>query len=113
ASPVWVQILADVLDAEIATVDTTEGAAYGAALLAAVGVGWVPTVDAAADAVVHATPVATPGPATVAYAERHAASSAPYPALSPLFPRDEAPVTAGAPGRGDAPSCGTRRALPR
>ncbi len=55
ASPVWVQILADVLGAEIATVDTTEGAAYGAALLAAVGAGWFPTVEAACDAAVHAT----------------------------------------------------------
>ena len=42
ASPLWRQILADVLDAEIATVATTEGAAYGAALLAAVGAGWYP-----------------------------------------------------------------------
>ena len=40
ASPLWRQILADVLDAEIATVDTTEGAAYGAGVLAAVGAGW-------------------------------------------------------------------------
>ncbi len=31
ASPLWRQILADVLGADIATVDTTEGAAYGAA----------------------------------------------------------------------------------
>ena len=42
ASPLWRQILADVLDAEIATVDTTEGAAYGAGLLAAVGRRLVP-----------------------------------------------------------------------
>ena len=42
ASPLWRQILADVLEAEIATVDTTEGAAYGAGLLAAVGAGWFP-----------------------------------------------------------------------
>ena len=57
ASPLWRQILADVLDAEIATVDTTEGAAYGAGLLAAVGAGWFPSVEAATDALVHATPV--------------------------------------------------------
>ena len=50
ASPLWRQILADVLDAEIATVDTTEGAAYGAALLAAVGAGWFRRVEAAAAA---------------------------------------------------------------
>lgn len=39
ASPLWRQILADVLEADIVTVNTTEGAAYGAALLAAVGAG--------------------------------------------------------------------------
>ncbi len=38
-SPLWRQILADVMDAELVTVNTTEGAAFGAALLAGVGVG--------------------------------------------------------------------------
>ena len=66
----WRQILADVLGAEIATVNTTEGAAYGAALLAAVGAGWFPSVEAAADACVRATPVAAPGPDAARYARR-------------------------------------------
>ncbi len=88
ASAVWRQILADVLEAEIATVSTTEGAAYGAALLAAVGAGWFPSVEAATDRAVRATPVATPGPDAATYRERHAAYRALYPALSPLFPRD-------------------------
>ncbi|HLF75130.1 MAG TPA: xylulokinase, partial [Anaerolineales bacterium] len=35
----WRQIMASVLDAELVTVNTTEGAAYGAALLAGVGAG--------------------------------------------------------------------------
>jgi xylulokinase len=35
----WREILASVLDAELVTVNTTEGAAYGAALLAGVGAG--------------------------------------------------------------------------
>ncbi len=61
ASPLWRQILADVLGAEIATVDTTEGAAYGAGLLAAVGAGWFLSVEAATGALVSATPVADPG----------------------------------------------------
>ena len=38
-SPLWRQILADVLGSELATVNSTEGAAYGAALLAGVGAG--------------------------------------------------------------------------
>ena len=45
-SSLWRQILTSVLEAELVTVNTTEGAAYGAALLAGVGAGaWmdVPT----------------------------------------------------------------------
>jgi xylulokinase len=87
ASALWRQILADVLDAEIATVETTEGAAYGAGLLAGVGAGWWPTVDAATDAVVRVTPMASPGPDAATYAERHATYRELYPALEATFPR--------------------------
>ena len=86
-SPVWRQILADVLGAEIATPSTTEGAAYGAALLAAVGAGWFGSVEAAADAVVRATPMAQPGPDAARYAEAHALYRSLYPALAPAFHR--------------------------
>jgi xylulokinase len=86
ASPVWRQILADVLDAEIATVETTEGAAYGAALLAAVGAGWYPTVGEAT-AHVRPIPVASPGPDTARYRDIHAAYRELYPALKPWFRR--------------------------
>lgn len=87
ASALWRQILADVLGAEIATVSTTEGAAYGAGLLAAVGAGWFPTVEGAADAVVVATPTAAPGPDLLRYAELHARYRELYPALAPSFRR--------------------------
>jgi len=87
ASPLWRQILADVLDAEIATVETTEGAAFGAGLLAGVGAGWWATVDAATDAIVRVTPVAAPGPEAARYAERHAVYRELYPALRETFPR--------------------------
>jgi xylulokinase len=87
ASPLWRQILADVLGAEIATVNTTEGAAYGAGLLAAVGAGWFPSVDAACSALVTATTAATPGPDAPAYAEAHAIYRDLYPALAPSFRR--------------------------
>ncbi|HEU0251824.1 MAG TPA: xylulokinase, partial [Pyrinomonadaceae bacterium] len=46
-STLWRQILADILEAELVTVNTTEGAAYGAALLAGVGAGAWADVDAA------------------------------------------------------------------
>jgi xylulokinase len=86
-SPLWRQILADVLGAEIATVNTSEGAAYGAALLAAVGAGWFGTVEAAAGACVTATPVASPGPDAHAYGGAYATYRELYPALRPIFPR--------------------------
>jgi xylulokinase len=85
ASPVWTQILADVLEAEIATPSTTEGAAFGAAVLAAVGAGWFPTVEHAADGFVRATPRAEPGPDRTAYLEAHAQYRELYPALAPTF----------------------------
>jgi xylulokinase len=86
-SPLWRQILADVLGAEIASVNTSEGAAYGAGLLAAVGAGWFATVEEAAAACVTATPAASPGPDAAAYADLHAIYRELYPALAPTFHR--------------------------
>ena len=85
ASPLWRQILADVLAADIATVGTTEGAAYGAAVLAAVGAGWFAEVAAATTAWVTATVTAVPGPDAALYASRHAVYRGLYPALAPTF----------------------------
>ena len=85
ASPVWRQILADVLDAEIATVSTTEGAAFGAAMLAAVGAGWFPRVEGAVEWAVRVSPVAEPGPDASAYADALERYRALYPALRPIF----------------------------
>ena len=85
ASPLWRQILADVLDAEIATVNTSEGAAFGAALLAAVGAGWFASVREATAALVTATPSASPGQDRGVLGEAHARYRALYPALAPTF----------------------------
>jgi xylulokinase len=87
ASPVWAQILADILDAELVTTSTTEGAAYGAALLAAVGVAWFDDVPTAAASIVRVSPVARPLSAGSAYADAHAAYRELYPALAPIFHR--------------------------
>jgi xylulokinase len=54
-SPLWRQILADVLGVEVVTVTTTEGAAYGAALLAGVGAGLFTSVEAACQTAVART----------------------------------------------------------
>ena len=54
-SPMWRQLMADVLDAELATVNTTEGAAFGAALLAGVGAGIYDSVSSACEAMIRGT----------------------------------------------------------
>lgn len=85
ASPLWRQILADVLGAPMALPQTNEGAAYGAGVLGAVGAGWYRSVDEACAAMVSSTVVASPGPDAAAYAAGHAVYGDLYPALRPAF----------------------------
>jgi xylulokinase len=87
ASPVWRQILADTLDAELVTTATTEGAAFGAAILAMVGAGWFPDVPDAVAEIVRTRPAAAPGAGRAAYAAAHAEYRELYPALAPSFQR--------------------------
>lgn len=84
-SALWCQILADVLGAEIVTVPTREGAAYGAALLAATGVGWFSTVETATESVIETIPAARPSEQSDLYSRAHALYDGLYPALSPTF----------------------------
>ena len=86
-SALWRQILADVLDVELVGTGTTEGAAYGAALLAAPASGLFPSLHDAVAAAVAVTPMAQPSRDRVTYDERHALHRELYPALAPLFPR--------------------------
>lgn len=51
-SPVWRQILADIAGIPLYTVNTTEGAAFGAAILAAAGSGTFADVPAACAAMI-------------------------------------------------------------
>jgi len=84
-SALWRQILADVFNTEIATVNVTEGAAYGAALLAGVGVGVYREVTAACDAVIRITGSTKPSAATAVYADYYTHYRALYPILAPEF----------------------------
>jgi len=84
-SPLWRQILADVLDAELVTVNTTEGAAYGAALLAATGAGIFPDVASACAAIIKLTGSTAPGPASAIYEEMYPLYRELYPALRSSF----------------------------
>jgi xylulokinase len=84
-SALWRQILADVLRAEISTVATEEGAAYGAALLAATGAGWFKTVEEACREAVTIHPSASPSIDVARYQEAHEIYRGLYPALRPSF----------------------------
>lgn len=85
-SPLWRQILADILEAELVTVNSTEGAAYGAALLAGVGTGAWPNVPSACKAVIKVTETTRPDAQTFdAYRKAYAVYRELYPALRPSF----------------------------
>jgi xylulokinase len=86
-SPLWRQILADVLGLSVEGVGTTEGAAFGAALLASEAGGLATSVGEAVDRAVRVTDRTNPGPDAEAYVERHAIHRELYPALAPIFPR--------------------------
>ena len=84
-SSLWRQILADVLGTELVTVNTTEGAAYGAALLAGVAAGVWPDVDAACDQTIRVNERVPPDAQTVdSYNEVYRQYQSLYPALRPI-----------------------------
>ncbi|MEZ4714119.1 MAG: xylulokinase [Caldilineaceae bacterium] len=84
-SPLWRQILADVLNSELVTINTTEGAAYGAALLAGVGAGHWADVDAACSSAIQITGSTQPGGDVAQYEKMYQAYGQLYPALKNLF----------------------------
>lgn len=59
-SPFWRQLMADIFDTPIAITTSTEGPAFGAAILAATGAELFASVEEAADALVHVTARVTP-----------------------------------------------------
>ena len=84
-SALWRQIIADVLGVELVTVNTTEGAAFGAVLLAGVGAGVYKDVPTACEATIQITGRTSPTQATHAYQEYYPHYRALYPALSPEY----------------------------
>lgn len=84
-SPLWRQILADNFETRIATVNASEGGAYGAAVLASVGSGAYDSVEAACDAMLLETGSTDPGPAAAAYAKQYPLFRELYPALKKSF----------------------------
>ena len=85
-SALWRQILASVLETELVTVNTTEGAAYGAALLAGVGARTWPDVVSACMACVKITAGTLPDSIQVdAYRTGYTIYRGLYPALRSSF----------------------------
>ena len=83
-SATWRQILADILATELVTVNTTEGAAYGAALLAGVGAGTWDTVESACQKLITVTGSTSPDPeAAEKYEDFYRLYRELYPALKP------------------------------
>jgi len=84
-NPDWLQIQADVFDAEITCLEVEQGPGLGAAMLAAVGLGWFPTVTACADVFVAYKGVVRPIPENVAaYKEMYALYTQVYGATKEL-----------------------------
>jgi xylulokinase len=84
-SPLWRQIQADVYGHEVEIVAAEEGAAYGAAILAAVGAGKFATVDEACDALIRVASRVAPNPVDSAVLQNNYATFRRlYPALHSL-----------------------------
>jgi len=82
----WRQIMASVLNAELVTVNTTEGGAYGAALLAGVGAGMWSDVATACKACIKLTGSTIPDVSQVdVYQKSYDVYRKLYPALSDSF----------------------------
>jgi xylulokinase len=82
----WRQIMADVLNAELVTVNTTEGGAYGAALLAGVGAGAWSSVAEACKACIKITGSTQPDAKSVEiYRKSYSNYQGLYPALKESF----------------------------
>ena len=90
-SPLWREILANVLGIPLTLPQTEQGPGYGGAMLAAVACGAYPSVQACAEALVHAKSTTEPDAALVEkYNARYAVWHKLYPALKVSFAEMEA-----------------------
>ena len=84
-SPFWRQLLADILSKPVVTLETQEGSAYGAALLALVGTGTYNSVPEVCRAAIRETESVQPSPNSEYYVKAHKVYCALYPALKPVY----------------------------
>ncbi len=86
-STLWRQILADVLNATLVSTSTTEGGAYGAALLASVGAGIYQDVQTTCEATIATGDAITTSANQSQYAAPYELYQALYPSLKDTFAR--------------------------
>ncbi|HTM52165.1 MAG TPA: xylulokinase [Bryobacteraceae bacterium] len=87
-SAFWRGLLADILGKPVVTLETQEGSAYGASLLAMVATGEFASVKDVCRAAVREVETSEPDAArSREYGERHAVYQSLYPALKPFFGR--------------------------
>ena len=85
-SKTWRQIIADALNLPVHVLETEQGPAYGAAVLAIVGCGEYADVEEAADKIVRVREEIRPNPIAVKkYDEKYAMYKRLYPALKEIF----------------------------
>ena len=85
-SELWLHMLADVFQTEIITTNVTEGASYGAAILAAIGIKRYANATEAADALVRVTKTIEPNQRlSAAYSDNYAVYRSLYPKLKDTF----------------------------
>jgi xylulokinase len=85
-SPFWHQLFADIFNRRVATLETQEGSAYGAALLALIGTGEYASARELCAHAIHEVNTKEPQPDVVAlYEKRYRIYRALYPALKPAY----------------------------
>jgi len=85
-SPLWCKIMANVLNVKVDKINSAEGPAFGAAILAAVGCGKYASVEEAAEKLIHVVETTEQDPALVAkYNERYEVFKGLYPTLKDTF----------------------------
>ncbi len=82
-SPIWSQMLADILGTPLEPVQTTEGAAFGAAILAGVGAGvWGSVTEAVGQTVRTGSPILPDAHRTLQYGQAYDRFRSLYPAIN-------------------------------
>ncbi|MDY2662635.1 xylulokinase [Bariatricus massiliensis] len=85
-SPLWKKMIANIMNLKVDVIESEEGPALGGAILAAVGCGAYPSVEAAAEKLVKVVDTVEPEPElTAKYEERYQRFKKIYPAVKGLF----------------------------